>query len=475
MLTIFVLDSSAESRNTLVSEVNALLNVEGPDRLLLPRISVVPGSKNDLKFRAAPDIVIIGSQLAAREMSEIAAVKKLLPTSAIIVRTGKELQNLSAIEQIARLGADDTFSESTGSFDFVRKIILLARKSHAAPGGKLIVIDSGKGGLGVTSLAAALGEVAADAQRRVALLDLDFETQDLARFLQSRPFVNEDLQHLLEQTRPISEETVSQCLIQVWSESDNLYCIPPAPLSDAVYDARSHYARALLSVMEMLDTSFDCIIVDAGNAPPSLLRPIYRTADHVVLVVSGDPACLYAASEKVARVRGLMSVNSELLMVENGAARKALESRIVRDEINRMCKLEEQNWLGQPVPYCRHSSRWPASGGTLASMGSRQVRAAISGLALKLGIIEEAERVAARASRLIEALKIKIPSTNGAALPPVPPPDLKEDNEPRLELPAPENLVGEPVFKQLSGNSAKGEAPYINGKGAGETACGGLN
>ena len=76
-----------------------------------------------------------------------------------------------------------------------------ALASEAWSQAQLILVDAGKGGLCVTSVVAGLGDALAAHGKRVLTIDLDMETQDLSRFLQTRPFVNENLQLLLEEQR----------------------------------------------------------------------------------------------------------------------------------------------------------------------------------------------------------------------------------------------------------------------------------
>ena len=65
--------------------------------------------------------------------------------------------------------------------------------------------------------------------KRVILVDLDFETQDLSRFIQARPYINENLQTLIDQTAPVTSDTVKECLTKVWLDEPNLEVLAPFP------------------------------------------------------------------------------------------------------------------------------------------------------------------------------------------------------------------------------------------------------
>jgi MinD-like ATPase involved in chromosome partitioning or flagellar assembly len=389
MLKLVVVDVRAESRNRIVHELNEYLSSELSEQTLLPRITIKPLSPQELKFHSAPDLCIIGEELVVREIQQVSQIRKLLPEIPLVARLEAQAENLTLIEQLAGLGVDDTFSEQMGPREFFKRIILLARKRKREGSGQVILVDSAKGGLGVTSLVAALGEALLQSGKKVALLDFDSDSQDLSRFLRARPYVNEMLQLLLEQSRPVTEEFVSQCLVRVWDDEPNLLCMPPAPESDELLSNQTTHARTLISVLEILDDTFDVVIVDSGGARGALLRTLYRVADKVISVISSDPSSLYACAERVGRLRGLMSAQARLICVENGISRSGLSSEILKREFVAASKLDEHEWWNGQIPYCEQALRWPGSGSTLFSAGKKRLSVSLQNLLSSLGLIEE--------------------------------------------------------------------------------------
>ena len=391
MLKVVVVDVTAESRNALVELVSQFLNSQLHDLNFIPRVSLQPLSPQELKFYGTPDICIVGDVLVTRDLTELRSIRKLLPGTPIMVRTTPALEGLSTVEQLARMGADDTMPSQMTGPEFLRKLVLPARKSGKARNGKLILVDAGKGGLGVTSVVAGIADALAAQGKRVLTFDLDFETQDLSRFLQARPFVNENLQLLLEEQRPITQEFVEQCVSQDWDDEDFLYNLAPCQETDAIYDARSSYARALLSVLEILDATFDAVIVDMAGVRGAMLRTLYRVADRVVFVVSNDPASLYACVDKLVRVRGWMAADAELCVLENTVEKNGLSNKLLRQEFTRAAKLQDGAWATTALPWSAQGARWPGSGGTLFSQGSATARKAFHQLLVKLQLVEGAE------------------------------------------------------------------------------------
>lgn len=372
MLRIAVTDTSAENRNRLAARVTEALKHSEGEALLLPQINVVALTREELAFSRAPDILIVGDQLLTEDLAMIATIRRQLPQVPIVARLSGALSRLSVVEQVARLGADDVWTDATPQNEVVHKILLLARRSTSQrPSGRLILVDGGKGGVGVTSLTAALGDVAAREGKRTVLVDLDFESQDLSRFLQVRPFLNEALGLILSGARPATEEFVQQALLPVWSDVEQLSLMAPAPGESELLVSRHDGARLFLSVVEHLDATADLVIVDMANCPRLLAQALARVADGVVFAISADPAALFASVDRLSRLRPLLSADASLLVVENGTPNPGLPSHLLRREFSRAARLEEAMLLQEPVVWRRSCSRWPASGGTLASIGGK--------------------------------------------------------------------------------------------------------
>ena len=387
MVKLVVVDRSAESRGKIVDQINSFLRTKLPELEFMPRISIKPLSPEELKFHGTPDICIVGSEMLLQELTSISGIKRLIPDTPVMARTTAPLSGISTIEQLARLGADDVIPDSISAAEFLRKIIILSRRRAKARSGKLVLVESGKGGLGVTSLVAGLGECLVEHGKKAALLDFDFETQDLSRFLQARPFVNENLHLILEQNRPVTQEFVEQCLVPVWGDVSSLCCMPPAAESEAIYDSQSSYARTILSVLEVLDGLFDCVLVDGGSVRGAVLKTLLRVADKAAFIINNDPSALYASVDKLSRMRTLLSAGADLVVVENASSRFGLADKLLREEFSRAARLDEGAWAAAAVPFNRTAGRWPGSGGTLYSHGGSVIKGALKGLAMQLELL----------------------------------------------------------------------------------------
>ncbi|NDC38709.1 MAG: hypothetical protein EBZ48_11735, partial [Proteobacteria bacterium] len=147
MISIVVVDRQAESRTRLVEEITQFLHANVKDLDLIPRVNIIPLSRQELKFHNAPDLCIVGPGIIEHELTDLTSIRKLFPSAAILARLRRGAEDLAFVEQLARMGIDDVLSEHTTPQEFLKKLILLARRVGQQKAGTLIVVDSGKGGV----------------------------------------------------------------------------------------------------------------------------------------------------------------------------------------------------------------------------------------------------------------------------------------------------------------------------------------
>lgn len=370
MLQIAVVDLGAASRQELCTRYQSYVRQQFEQFPLLPTYSIQPFAPNELSFNGTPDIFIVGPELVRADILEVSRLRALYPQTTIFVAVDDDLSSLSSIEQLARLGADDVLLSHMAAEDFVRKLVLLSRKRPIESHGSLIVVDGAKGGVGVTTVTAAIGEALAVQGHSVALIDGDFESQDLSRFLQSRPFINENLRLLLDEQRPVTKEFVDHCTVRMWAELPNLSVVPPPPEADDLWAPSTRQARIFTQFLEILQNSNRYIVVDLAALRGLFRDVLYRAADTLLCVVNNDPASLFASLDRVERIRRGAGAEARLSLVENGSFGIGVSNDLLRTEFARAAHLDDSSWMPCTIPFCTKGAAWPASGGTLLSVAS---------------------------------------------------------------------------------------------------------
>lgn len=379
MLKVLVVEKTGEARSRACEFVQGLLPVDASSLEYLPRFDLSACSPDELRFRDAPSILIIGPSIINEDLVSAGALRRIHQTSACIAILPARKADLSTVEHLARMGIDDVVSPDITSTEFQNRLILIARRIARPRSGKLVLVESAKGGVGVTSLVAGMGEAAIAQGLRACVVDLDFETQDLSRFLQARPFISESLQQILDGERAISSEYTEQACVPVQVGQYEMACVPPPPESDAVHESRPDLIRRLVAFTEALDTEYDLVLIDAGACHGNSLRVLERVSDVVLCVVTNDAAALYASIDKVRKIRAQMSPTGKLVVVENAAVGTGLDSSLMREEFRRLAGLAKEEWAA-PVPYSKASATWPGSGNTIFSLLGSKLRRPIEAL-----------------------------------------------------------------------------------------------
>jgi len=153
----------------------------------------------------------------------------------------------------------------------------------AAPAAPLVlVVGSGKGGVGKSVVTILLGAIAAQAGRRVLLCDADYNLANLHVLLGVRPATHMD--ELLQGTvqpaellRPLRERL---WLLPGASGGDPLQALEPLD--------RARLHQRLTSAFSGLDV----VVVDAGAGVDGVLRATTIGAGRLILVTSPEPAAL---------------------------------------------------------------------------------------------------------------------------------------------------------------------------------------
>jgi cellulose biosynthesis protein BcsQ len=384
MVTVAVIERTAEGRNFLTEELTALLHTGQSLTHLVPQVSIIPLSIQELKFRETPNICIVGQQLCEHTPQEIRTIKKLFPECLVIARLTDGSESITRVDELLGYGADDTFTGPFSSPQLFKYVIQAGRSQRQKKKGTVILVDSGKGGIGTTSLAAGLADVLSLTNKKIALIDLDFETQDLSRFLRLRPLLNEQLDLILSQQRPLLAENIEQCFVP-FPGSENIRCFTPPAIHHDFLSVKCKETQIFFSLLKIIDEIHDIVVIDAGAARGGVLEMLYRVSDKIVFAVNNDPATLHASVEKLQSMIPRLSDNEVFTLVNNAPDKDGISENALKREYLQLTGLSDSQWLSTSIPRCSAAKTWPGSGETLLSMGKLPVAYALEVLAEKLG------------------------------------------------------------------------------------------
>ncbi|NLM46388.1 MAG: response regulator [Firmicutes bacterium] len=151
--------------------------------------------------------------------------------------------------------------------------------------GQILVIFSGKGGVGKTTVATNLAVVLAQQEKKkVALLDFDLQFGDISVLLNLNDGGN--ISELVRQADPITPEALDGYLIRHITGIDIL----PAPLfpQDAEYVSPAHTEI----ILSLLRQSYDYLVVDTPSVFNDITLQALEAADQILLLVTRDIAAI---------------------------------------------------------------------------------------------------------------------------------------------------------------------------------------
>ncbi len=139
-----------------------------------------------------------------------------------------------------------------------------------------IVVTSGKGGVGKTTLTANLGRALADQGARIVLLDVDFGLNNLDVVLGVENKIVYDMQDIVE-----GRCRAKQALIQD-GERKNLFVLPSGSLTSGAQIS----GQQIKLIIEGLDAVFDFVIIDCPAGIDVGFHRAVSCADEAIVVVT---------------------------------------------------------------------------------------------------------------------------------------------------------------------------------------------
>jgi MinD-like ATPase involved in chromosome partitioning or flagellar assembly len=361
MIELGIVDLSAEGRRRLASVIDRWAWSPPVSHISLPRISSHLLSPEEIRFHGSIDVCVVGPELIECDAAFVNAIRQQLPDKVVLAVLDARTYTFALVDQLGRLGIDDVLMDTATSEEFFRRVLLLQRRIQAKKKGRLVVVDSARGGVGRTFISAALGEGWFVQGLSVCVVDCDPLSQDLTRFLQVRPCVSEGLRLLIDQQRVATGETVLECVTPVWASEPKFVCLPPAAGRDEGIYTSVVAQRGLQSVLEILLVHYDRVVVDTSGLVSAARNMLYQTADDVIFVMNRDVSAAFANRQALSLVSGFMRHDAALITVVNDTGVGVAALTLIRKEV---AVTSGRAMSVVVVPRSRRAAAWMCSGYT---------------------------------------------------------------------------------------------------------------
>ena len=361
MIELGIVDLSAEGRRRLSTLVERWAWAPPTGKLSTPRISLHLLSPEEVRLHGDLDVCIIGPELVGCDAAFINSLRKQLPEKILLCVLDARTYSYGLVEQLGRLGVDDVLMDSASSDEFFRRILLLQRRVQSKKRGRLVVVDAARGGVGKTFIAASIAEGWFAKGLKVCMVDCDVLSQDLTRFMQVRPYVNEPLRVLIDQERVVTTETVSECVRNVWISEGRFGCVSPPAGGDESLFATPHAHRGFIAVLEALLLQYDRVVVDTSSLITPARNALFQVSDDVFFVVNRDASAAYANRQALSLIAGFLKSNASLTTVLNDNGVGSASLSLLREQVVVIAGKDVGSVV---VPKSQQATTWMCSGYT---------------------------------------------------------------------------------------------------------------
>lgn len=384
-MRILIIDSSSESQANIASRIR-LLNSEELDSMDVSVQLAHPG-KFESKLKEA-DVLVLGPELGDLAHQVSLKAKEFDPELAIVRFVYQREYSEGAFRSSFQSRVRKVLSVDAPDLDILQELVNvyedLCEKGKKLRG-KSIVVSQAKGGVGATTIAAALAEACAQHGGRTLVWDFDIESRDISRALSRPAFNNSVLREILEGKRELERQSLRDACISVDERLDLL--APPDSMAASMDLVGNPECLGLVQRMfQLAGAMHENVIVDtAGRFSPATCA-LMLTAD-INLIVIDDSMLGISAVDPV--VRYMLSIIPDHSSVRFLCSGTALGHEEIMESLEGMMDQSyEETWSLPGIPFDKAAQNWPIQDGTLYRSGSAAMREAIDQIVLQLGMAD---------------------------------------------------------------------------------------
>lgn len=389
-MKLLIVDVSAETQAFCAKRIEAF-NRSDMEMLDL-KVKLV--TEKDFADRVPEaDVVVLGSGVGERGVALARQANTLAPWVQIILFVADSAYGGAAFRQAHSVGVRKVFPDSASPLDFLQELVAIHgefRKEGRTHEGRVVVVTHAKGGVGATSITAALAEVCSVFNRRTMLWDLDVETRDLSRSLTVNGAEAKVVSAWVNGQRDISRDSLRDALIPI--SSDVSVLMPPDKFAESM-DLVCH-ADGMAIVQRITELSralFDVVIVDTGGRMGPATGALIKSADVVLVVIDDTILGLTAVDLFLTFIKNLLGSSERLTFLVNPYSGAMMGVEQIAAELEPAHRLGDAPWRLPPIPNDPKAALWPGSGRTLYSMGQKSTRQILERVAKEIGLLGAAQ------------------------------------------------------------------------------------
>ena len=335
------------------------------------------------------EVLIIGSGLQETAKEIARKAKAITPNIEVLMFVTGETYSAGAFRAAHVARVRKVLSENASPLDILQELVAIQeefRVSGRAREGRVTVVVQPKGGLGATTICAALAEVSGRGNRATLLWDLDIESRDLTRSLNGLSTHGQVMTSFINGSREVSRPAFRDATVVLNDQVSILQ--PPSSLAEAMELVGTQEGVAVAErVLELARASYDNIIVDTAGKLGPLTGYLMCIADTVVVLVDDSVLGVSAVHQFLVGVTPYISTNlSAVRFLRSGTS---LPNRKLMSLIDPDAVFPEEAWLTSSIPVDSAAGKWPGTGKTIYSCGGKVLKKSFEDLTGELGLLSE--------------------------------------------------------------------------------------
>lgn len=386
-MKLMIIENSSENQVMCARRIEALS--ERDKELLDLQIKVVTEKEYEDRIDQA-DVLILGSGLADSAITIARRARAKFPWLNIIMYVTDKAYAEGAFRSVHTEGVRKALPDGSKPIDLLQELIAIQadfKREGRARDGRVIVVCHAKGGVGATSIVAALAEVFCSFNRRTLLWDLDTTTRDLSRSLAVMRLEGRIVGEWVSGAREITRDSVREALVPI--SDDALVLMPPEGIAESV-DLVCHSDGMTIAqrIVEITTNLFDVVIVDTAGQIGPATGSLLRLADQVLVVLDDGLLGLTAVDLFLDSVKTLVGSTDKIVFLVNCFTGSYYSASQIASQLEPGHELGEAAWKLPPIPYEPKAALWPGTGRTLFSSGSQMLKTALIETAVELGVVD---------------------------------------------------------------------------------------
>ena len=385
-MRILILDHSTQSQAFCAKRIEAFSqsDIETLD------LQVDTVSPQDLmNYIDEVDVLVVGSEIGENSIPLIRQAQNAVPWLHVIMFVSDDAYGGQAFKAAHSAGVRKVFPDSASPLDLLQELVAIHaefKREGRTKEGKVIVVTHAKGGVGATSLVAALAEVCSRFNRRTLAWDLDVETRDLCRALTVSGPEAQIVNCWVNGQYDLTRQSLQEALVPI--STDVSVLMPPDQFIESM-DLICHTdgAEIVRRIVELARPLFDAIIIDTAGRMSPAIGSLLSIADEILIVLDDTLLGLTAVDIYLTNLKNIIGSSDQIKFLINPYTGAPLTVDQIAADLEPVHKLGPGPWQLPIMPNDPKGAMWAGSGYTLYSMGLKTTSIILEEIAAKLGLV----------------------------------------------------------------------------------------